>query len=77
MPFQAGPGRHSGLHTLGGSHGKAILETGQYAVSGSGSAGELSAAGGKTEYYYSGMGRYRMLFSRHGIHLGQEREVVL
>jgi len=38
-------------------NGQTILETGEYAVPAAGGDGELSEAGGKTEYYYRGMER--------------------
>ena len=58
-------------------YGKAVLETGQYALSPAGGHGELSEAGREAEYYHCGMDRDRLLLARHGIHIGQKREVLL
>ena len=54
-----------------------LLETGKYAVSGTGSDGELSTAGRETEYYHDCMGGNGMLFTGHGIDFCQERAVFL
>ena len=42
-------------------HGKTVLETREYAVSGTGSYDQLQASGGETEHYYRGMGRNHLL----------------
>lgn len=66
-----------GRNIEGADYGKGILETGKYAVSGTGSDGELSAAGRETEYYHDCMGGNGMLFTGHGIDFCQERAVFL
>ena len=66
-----------GADDRGADYGKGILETGKYAVSGTGSDGELSTAGRETEYYHDCMGGNGMLFTGHGIDFCQERAVFL
>ena len=71
MPCGAG-------HIEGADSGEGIAEnTGKYAVSGTGSDGELSAAGRETEYYHDCMGGNGMLFTGHGIDFCQEESGIL
>lgn len=58
-------------------HGEAALETGKYAVSGSGSNGKLPKTGRKTKYYYDRMGGDGLFFSGNGIHIRSEGAVFL